>query len=192
MQLYDKVKIEAIKLAVSGLYVIGVSTKDILLESIHSLREQYEWTKEECLLYKAVHHIYAYIELGYPFEDGSDVFEVISNYLKLDMRTVFPEKIWKYTQIKLSKSKIRNMIGRWNPRFQSMKIDDVVKDIYDNVSNHRIGDYLYHTGKVLVKDNNDILWQQTYWLHIREDEAVFHDVIKNKYYIFEEYGVTND
>lgn len=185
IDLYDTIKVEAIKLAVSGLYVTGISSKNILMESIRVLREQYEWIGEKNLLYKAVNHIYAYIDLGYPFEEEIEEFDKITKYLGYTLQEIFPERMWKYTRVRLNKTRIRNLIGKWNPRIQSMKIEDVVSDIYNKVSGREVGNYLYHTGKILVNDKNGTLWQQTYWLYVREDEAVFHDINRNKYYIFE-------
>lgn len=78
------------------------------------------------------------------------------------------------------------MLGRWNPKLHSMKISDVVSDIYNKIIEKKAGEYLYYSGRVISSNESDALWEQTYWLYIRTEEAVFHDVNKNRYYVFEQ------
>ena len=88
-------------------------------------------------------------------------------------------------KLKATKYNIRNVLGRWNPRLHSMKIAEVVSDIYAKVAEREIGEYLYYSGKVISSSENGNLWEQTYWLYVRTDESILYDVNKNKYYVFE-------
>ena len=64
---YNEVEIEAIKLGVGGIEKIKKNSKDILIQSVVWLVERYDMTSDIQYLQKAVWHIYAYLELGYPY-----------------------------------------------------------------------------------------------------------------------------
>lgn len=177
--------VEIIKLTLANASYHSISKKDFLLGSIRLLQERYTDTGNRNLLYKAIQHVYAYIELGFAFERHIDEFKEITECLKLSMEDVFPEELWKYKKIKLAKTEIYDLLGRWNPRLHSMKVAQVINDIYDNVLHMREGEYLYHSGKLLAQDKDDALWEQTFKLYIQEGEAIFYDVNHNKYYAFE-------
>ena len=95
---------------------------------------------------------------------------------------IFSPIKYRYKKIPLTSTNIRNLLGRWNPRLHSMKINDAVQDIKDKVSNKKEGIYLYHSGKIIKQEGEKILWEQTYKLYVQNDEAIFHDINKNKYY----------
>lgn len=183
--LYNKVEVCIIMIAVSNFEGVGISTKEILLGSISWLREQYEKEKKNEYLQKAVWHIYAYLELGYPFEEGTDNFLPILQYLNMSIEQVFPFDKWAYKKVPLKKTYVRNLLGRWNPVLHSMKIEEVVLDIIDKVSKKKEGIYIYHSGKEIAREGTEILWEYTYRLCIKENgEAIFYDINRNKYYMF--------
>lgn len=182
--LYNNVEVQIIKIAVQNMESLGLVSKDILLKSIMWLKESYEKFQVTEYLEKAVWHIYAYLELGFPYEDGSDLFRVILEYLQLDIEEVFPERKWLYKRVPLNKTNVRNLLGRWNPGLHSMKISDVVEDILNKVSTMQEGEYLYNSGKVISQNQDQMLWENTFKLYIRHEDATFHDVINNKYYVF--------
>lgn len=72
---YNKVEVKAIILAVYNIESLGLDSSRILLKSIVWLCKQYETTKENLYLEKAMWHIYAYLELGYPYETGERQFK---------------------------------------------------------------------------------------------------------------------
>lgn len=181
--LYDKVEIEVIKLAVSGLESVGIGSKDVLMKSVAKLREYYEDSSDERYLIKAVWHIYAYLELGFPYESGEKEFDKIIKYMGKTKTELFPERKWRYKKVKLNKTSIRNMIGNWNPILHSMKINDVVNDIIEKVKNRECGEFIYHSGKMIEQTGEKQLWEQTYKLYIDESEVIFHDINENKYFV---------
>lgn len=180
--LYDGVEVQSIKLAVSGIESLNISSKQVLLSSIVYLGDNYKRLYDQGYLKKALWHIYAYLELGFPYEDGKNIFESIFQELKLTQKEVF---LGKYTLKKtaLNRSSIRKILGKWNPKLHSMKVNEAVEDIMENISNKRRGVYVYHSGRVLIEDKMNILWEKTFKLYVQE-EVVFHDVNKNKYYVF--------
>lgn len=189
---YNKVQISAIKLAVTNIEILGIKSIDVLISSVQVLLEKYAEGKLDIFLEKAIWHIYAYLELGYPYEMIEAEMEAVLLPFNLEKNEIFPYDKWKYKKIKLNKNNVRNLLGNWNPQLHSMKIKDVVEDIYENIKNRKEGKYEYHSGKLLIDDENGKLWEQTYWLYIDEDDIIFHNVNNNKYYIFEGDNITND
>ena len=90
--MYNEVEVKAILIAVHNIENVGLNSKKVLLNSIEWLRCQYEITQDESFLIKAVWHIYAYLELGYPYENGELEFNRVLNYLQLDINDVFSKK----------------------------------------------------------------------------------------------------
>ena len=110
--MYNEVEVKAILIAVHNIENVGLNSKKVLLNSIEWLRCQYEITQDESFLIKAVWHIYAYLELGYPYISGELEFNRILNCLQLDINTVFPKKGWAYKKVALKKSNINQIMGR--------------------------------------------------------------------------------
>ena len=189
---YDTVEIAAIKIAVSNVESLGIYSKDALIKSIVWLREKYESFGEIAYLKKAVWNIYAYLELGFSYEDGKEEFQKILEYLHMNVEDMFQEKKWQYRRVLLNKTNVTGILGRWNPVLHSMKISEAVADILNKVSVNMEGNYVYHCGKVLEEDAEKKLWEHTFRLSIRKDEAVLYDINKNKYYVFVWEGHTND
>lgn len=65
---YNAVAILAIKIAIGNVEYAGLSSKDILWNSIDWLIKKYEETQDYNYLKKAVWHVYAYLELGYSYK----------------------------------------------------------------------------------------------------------------------------
>lgn len=183
--IYDKVLVHSIILAVSGFGWNALPHRDVLLKSIDLLYEKYKQDNDKEHLYKAINHAYAFLQMGFDYEQGKETFEPVVEALSMTMEEVFPAKEWIYKKRTLTKCGIHGIIERWNPNLQSMKIMEVVNDVYDNIRYKRIGDYLYHSGKILCQDGDKTLWENTYWLYVREDENIFYHVNRNQYYTFE-------
>ncbi|MGN1156084.1 MAG: hypothetical protein ACI4TK_07900 [Agathobacter sp.] len=183
--IYDKVLVHSIVLALSNFGWNDLPKKELLLNSITWLHEKYKQDGEKAHLYKAINHAYAFLQLGFEYEQGKEIFEPIVEELGITVEEVFPAREWVYKKMALTKCNIRNVLNRWNPKLHSMKSQDVVDDIYDNIRYKRLGEYLYHSGKVLCQDGEKVLWENTYWLYVREDRNVFYNVNLNKYYTFE-------
>ena len=90
--LYNAVEVAAIRLAVSGVENLGIYSKEALMKSVVWLREGYEIFGRKAYLEKAVWNVYAYLELGFPFEDGEEEFYKILEYLHKDVEEVFPAR----------------------------------------------------------------------------------------------------
>ena len=186
MKRYNVMEVEGIKLGVRNIEDLGLSSKDVLEQSIFWLRDKYEMTGDVRYLDKAVWHIYAYLEMGYPYESGKKEFQAVLDALGEKEEDVFPKRSWGSKKIPLKKMRINQLLGKWNPGLHSMKISDAVEDIIEKSLNRQIGEYTYHCGKVIKQDGENTLWENTCKLYVREKEVVFHNVNKGKYYILGE------
>ena len=180
MKRYNSMEIEIIKLGVCNIETLGLSSKNILERSVIWLREKYEY------LDKAVWHIYAYLEMGYPYESGKAEFQAVLGALGEKEEDVFPKRSWGSKKIPLKKMRINQLLGKWNPGLHSMKISDAVEDIIEKSLNRQIGEYTYHCGRVIKQEGENTLWENTCKLYVREEEVVFQNVNKGKYYILGE------
>lgn len=183
---YNQVEIKSIVIAVQNIEAAGLNSKDVLLNSIIWLREQYEIEQNEFYLKKAVWHIYAYLELGYTYESGEKEFVKVLKYLQMDAEELFPKKEWVYNKIILKKSTVSRVLGKWHPYFQSMKIDEAVSDIINKTKRRENGKYIYHCGKIVEQYGDSTLWEKTFVLRITKNEAILQDVNRGKYYILSE------
>ncbi|MCI9076467.1 MAG: hypothetical protein HFH10_11870 [Dorea sp.] len=183
---YNSMEVEVIKLGLRDIESLGLSSEKVLKQSVVWLREKYEITKDERYLSKAVWHIYAYLEMGYPYESGKEEFQVVLDALGEKRENIFPKRNWGSKKIPLKKMRINRLLGKWNPSLQSMKISDAVDDIITKSSNRQIGEYIYHCGKEIKKDGEKTLWEKTFRLYVQKEEVIFQDVNKGQYYILEE------
>lgn len=179
---YNLVQVEAIKLAVWNTESRSRYSKEILEESIAWLLEAHQRSNDCFYLEKAFNHIYAYLELGYPYEEIRGKIAYVTENLAVDNEELEVLEEKRYPRIKLSKTNIRNLMGRWNPVLQSMTITEVVDDIYEKAIKKQKGVYLYHCGKNIGGQDEECLWQHTYKLYINGKDVLFQDVNKYKYY----------
>ncbi|MCI9152607.1 hypothetical protein D3Z53_15645 [Lachnospiraceae bacterium] len=186
MKRYNGMEVEVVKLGLCNIEDIGLSSKEVLEQSVVWLREKYETTGDARYLDKAVWHIYAYLEMGYPYESGRAKFQTVLDALGEKEEDVFPKRSWGGKKVPLKKMRINQLLGKWSRGLQSMKISDAVEDIMEKSLNRQIGEYTYHCGKVVKQDGEDTLWENTCKLYVREEEVVFHNVNKGKYYILGE------
>lgn len=167
--------VEAIKLASGGVQYKNLSVKQTLVGAVKQLDYYYENSKDMDYLEVAVLYIQAYLEMGFVYEENREIFGGILNKLGTSRELKFPKKFYAARQIKLNKSQVRGMIGRWpaSPK-QKMKIDEVIEDIITKVKNRDIGIFYYHCA---VTDD-------AYELVISENETFFHDLRKGIFYTF--------
>lgn len=183
---YNEVEVEAIKLGVGGIERVKKNSKDILIRSVVWLVEKYDLTSDIQYLQKAIWHIYAYLELGYPYESGEDVFNEVLQKSGQDKEELFPARKWLYRPVILKRSNINQLLGKWNPRLQSMKIKEAVEDIINHVEVGKKGKYLYHCGKIIRESEDETLWEKTFELYVYEDEVILRDINKNRYYLLKQ------
>lgn len=159
--------VEAIKLAAGGVQYRSLSVKNTLIEAVEQLYVFYVNSSEKKYLEVSKLFIQAYLEMGFSYQEGEKVFDLILNELGECRQMECSNKKCVERKIKLNKSQVRSMIKRWpaSPK-QIMKIDEVVEDIIYKSKNKTMGIYYYEC--VVTKD--------VYELVINENETFFHDL----------------
>lgn len=169
------VYIEAIKLAAGSVQYKDMSVKDTFIDAVFQLYQYYQNTENIKYLETSIFHIQAYLEMGFPYEEGKDVFDLVLKELGTTRELKFPQKFYFAKKVKLNKTQVRSMIKKWpaSPH-QEMKIDEVVADIITKVKQHETGIYYYKCA--VTKD--------MYELVINEKEMFFHDLRRGIFYTF--------
>lgn len=178
-----RVNIEVIKLTLSTLSYVELSIKQCIEKVISCLVSYYDMERNKKYLLCGILHIQAYLEMGYSYEDNADAFDYILNELGTNKTLVFPKKFYQSQQIKLNKSQVRSMIGKWNAA-NDISIVDVVNDIIDKVKNHKEGIYYYQNIGSKKEVIDGTVKGDVYELVIKGNDCYFHDVKKKKYYTF--------
>lgn len=174
------ISMEAVKLALNNIEEAGLDSKEVLKDSIGWLYERYSVTGNRCYLEQALHHIQAYVQLGFSYEEEQSMFDRILDILGAGrIQVMFLDE--KYTKtIRLNKHQVRSMIGRWNPQIHSMPINDVVDDVIDKVKYDKEGVYTYVSGRRQLGDRE--IAKDEYRLIIYGHKAQFFDMGKKLYY----------
>lgn len=167
--------IEAIKLAAGSVQYKNLSVQSTFVEAVSQLYQYYIYSGNTQYLEAATLHIQAYLEMGFPYEDGEKIYNLVLEKLGTTREIRFPQKFFWAKEIKLNKAQVRTMIKKWpaSPH-QKMRIDEVVADIIKKVNNNMLGIYYY---KCAVTDD-------MYELVISEKETFFHDLRRGIFYTF--------
>lgn len=179
----QKMKIEAIKLAIGTTSYIGFPISGMYEAAITRLKQYYEETNEVEYLEAALLHIRAYMEMGYDYDDRKELFDYVLKELDIERGTIFPKVYYNARKVKLVKSQVRKLIMRWPTSKQRMGINEVVEDIISKVKNKEIGIHYYNSDP--TPDNPDTSGD-LYELVIGESETYFHDIKRRKYFTFQE------
>ena len=67
-----------------------------------------------------------------------------------------------------------------------MKVEEAVTDIIKKIQEKQEGEYIYHSGKAIEETADKTLWEHTFKLYVKQDEAIFYDINKNKFYVLTE------
>jgi len=169
--------IEAIKLAAGTVQYRNLSVKKTFMSSVSQLYKYYTMFLNKKYLETAVLHINAYLEMGFAYEDGKELFDSVLDEIGTTKELQFPSKFYVSKEIKLNKTQVRGMIKKWSASpHQTMKIDELVDDIIVKVREKQVGIFYY---KCVV--TNDV-----YELVISSQETFFHDLQRGIFYTFKD------
>ena len=175
--------IDIIKMEVNALNYVEMSTRQCLEKMIYYLNKYYEMEQDRKYLICIVLHLQAYLEMGYDYSDNEEYFNNILERLGTDKETMFPKKFYHSTKIKLNKSQVRSMIGKWSAS-NSMSITEVVDDIIEKVKEHKQGIYYYRNNRGRKMELTETINGELYELIISEKDCYFHDIKRKKYFTF--------
>lgn len=127
----NRLYIEAIKLAAGNVQYKNISVKDTMIKAVEQLYRYYEITMDEGYLETAFFHIQAYLEMGFPYEEREEVFDNILKNLGKRRELEFPKKFYCAKKVKLNKTQVRSMLGRWpTSSRQRMKVQEGSRRYY--------------------------------------------------------------
>ncbi len=177
------ISMEAVKLALNNIEEVGLDSKEVLKDSIGWLYERYTATGNRSYLEQALHHIQAYVQLGFSYEEEQSMFDKVLGILGAEkIQVMFLDE--RYTKtIRLNRYQVRSMLGKWNPKIHSMPINDVVDDVIDKVKYEKEGIYTYISGRRRMEDRE--VAKDEYRLIIYGHKAQFFDIGKKLYYTIE-------
>ncbi|EET61504.1 hypothetical protein BRYFOR_06679 [Marvinbryantia formatexigens DSM 14469] len=169
--------IEAIKMAAGSVQYKNLSVKTTMIKAAEQLYWYYEKLKDMRYLETAMLHMQAYLEMGFAYDEGAEVFERILEGLGTTREIQFPDKFYASKKIKLNKSRVRSMLRRWPASSrQGMKIGEVVEDIITKVRTKETGIFGYECAAT----------GDFYELVVGEEETFFHDIRSGIFYTFED------
>ena len=180
--LTQKEKIEALTFTFATLHYQGRNIINIMQESIVWLHENYEHSGDESLKELAQLEVLAYLNMGFQFPknlllNGWISEEEICNYIREYRLGI---------RVKITKSQIRSMIGKWSSsRLTNMTVIQVVDDIMDKLAKGEEGTWQYVYRKLT---NPKSIREERYELIICGDEKFFWDLNRFRFYVFEEKG----
>lgn len=171
----ESLYIEAIKLAAGSVQYKNLSIKKTFVDAVTQLYQYYVNSGNVKYLETAILHIQAYLEMGFSYEDGKAIYDVVLEKFGTTKELKFPRKFYVAKKIKLNKTQIKSMIKKWpaSPH-QTMKIDEVVADIMEKIEKKETGIFYY---KCAVTED-------MYELVISEKETFFHDLRRGLFYTF--------
>ena len=171
----SKQYVEAIKVAAGSVQYKDISVNNTFITAVSQLYKYYEYSNNSNYLEVAILHIQAYLEMGFPYEAGSKIFDTVLKELGTTREMKFPKRFYSSKQVKVNKTQVRSMIKKWpaSPK-QKIKIDDVVSDIIEKVLKNEQGIYYYKCAII-----NDV-----YELVITDKETFFHDLTRGIFYTF--------
>ena len=171
----DRLFIEAIKLAAGSVQYKNISVENTMIKAVEQLYRYYKETIDKGYLETAFFHMQAYLEMGFSYEEGKGIFDKVLKNLGKRKELEFPKKFYCAKTIKLNKTQVRSMLGRWPiSSRQEMKVREVVEDIIRKVQNREEGVWYYKCE----------MTEDMYELVISEQNMFFHDLRRCIFYTF--------
>lgn len=85
---------EAIKLATGSVQYKNLSIKQTFFLSVKQLYEYYINMNNVCYLETAILHIQAYLEMGFPYDEGKEIFDLVIEGTGSTQELKFPNKFY--------------------------------------------------------------------------------------------------
>lgn len=162
----------------------GITIRETVYKSLDKLLLWNKESENSKYLELALLHMQAYANMGFALDEENKTIREILKKTGKTREYFFPKGYLLGKRIKLTRSQVRGMIGRWRPsRDSPMTIGELVDDIIRKVKNHEEGRYIYQYHRTDVTTKGDI---EVYELVINKDESYFYDVKKFRFYTFME------
>lgn len=171
-------------LSLQSLQNRGITIKETFHRSVRTLLLWYQQSENMEYLDLALLHVQAYANMGFALDDREDTVRVILEKTGKKKEDFIPRGYLIGKKIRLNKTQVRSMIGRWKPsRENPMTINEVIEEIIDRVKNHAEGRYIYQYSRASGSTQEE---PEVYELVINEEESYFYDVKNFRFYTFME------
>lgn len=128
-----------------------ISKHNTMTEKIEQIvkleNHYYSLTMDKEYLLMAVDHIAAYLELGHDYKDLQELFDNTLEKLHTDKKTTFYKNFYYSEEVRVNKTQLKRILGRWFPIRGGMKKEEAVDDIMKHLLNREIGEYNYISRK---------------------------------------------
>lgn len=129
-----EIHIESIKLSLRSLNGGKMDVRVIMKNSLEWILDKYEETKDESYLNGGIFQIMAWLDMGLSYGLNQEIFDRV-----LDQKGISKEFLFQNAEVtgkkyRLSKNRIRTLIGRWRRGLEAdLKFEVVIDDIYDRM-----------------------------------------------------------
>ncbi len=138
--------------------------------------------KDEIYLQIALTQTYAYMEMGFCYQDNQECFDELLRRLGTCRELEFPRMIFPSERIPLNKSRLRSAIGKWiPPRDQRLTGPELYADMIKKVSDCEEGYYEYTSGAVKKNQSNAGRLE----LFVGARDSYLYNVDRDIYYLFD-------
>ena len=135
----------------------GITIRETVYKSLDKLLLWNKESENSKYLELALLHMQAYANMGFALDEENNTIREILKKTGKTREDFFPKGYLLGKRIKLTKSQVRGMIGRWRPsRDSPMTIGELVDDIIRKVKNHEEGRYIYQYHRTDVTTKGDI------------------------------------
>lgn len=132
----------------------------------------YSLTMDKEYLLMAVDHIAAYLELGYDYKELQELFDTTLAKLHTDKKTTFYKNFYYSEIVRVNRTQLKRILGRWLPIREGMKKEEAVDDIMKHILKNEIGEYSYISRKgkfeLIIKPD------EIYAIHLTEYTEKFY------------------
>lgn len=168
--------------ALQTLHNRGITVKETVSNSLENLLQWYRQSGNGQYLQLALLHMQAYANMGFALDDREPVVKEILGLTGKTSNDFFPRGNTIGKRVKLNKTQIRAMIGRWKPSEETpLTIGELVDDIIEKIKKHKEGRYIYQYQRKHAGEESD---PEVYELVINEEESYFYDVKNFRFYTF--------
>lgn len=166
--------------SLQSLHNKGISVKETVMKAIRYLLIWYRQTEDMRYLHMARIHMQAYVNFGYALDQKDGAIRQMLELSGDSADDFRPGRLFFGKQIKLTKSQVRGMIGKWRATEENpMTISQVVDDIMEKVSKHQEGHYIYEYQR---KVHGGVCPPDIYELVVSDEICYFYDVKNFKFY----------
>lgn len=160
----------------------GITVKETVSDSLKHLLRWYQQFGNRQYLKLASLHMQAYANMGFALDDRDPTVKELLDLLGRTKNDFFPKGQTIGKRVKVNKSQVRAMIGKWKPSEETpLTIGELVDEIIGKIKEHKEGRYIYQYHRKNAGGESE---PEVYELVINKEESYFYDVKNFRFYTF--------